>query len=136
MGRMIKRRTRVSEEIPASSLADIAFLLLIFFIATTIFDVEQGITLLLPGVGGKTSKVNPKNVMRITTDAEGGIYIDGNPVTADQIEGMTRQRIAENPKTIVSIESHPDSRYNTMIIVLDEVKQAKAPVISLKVKQG
>lgn len=136
MGRMIKRRTRVSEEIPASSLADIAFLLLIFFIATTIFDVEQGITLLLPGVGGKTSKVNPKNVMRITTDAEGGIYIDGSPVTADQIEGMTRQRIAENPKTIVSIESHPDSRYNTMIIVLDEVKQAKAPVISLKVKQG
>lgn len=136
MGRMIKRRTRVSEEIPASSLADIAFLLLIFFIATTIFDVEQGITLLLPGVGGKTSKVNPKNVMRITTDASGGIYIDGNPVEADQIEGMTRQRIAENPKTIVSIESDPESRYNTMIIVLDEVKQAKAPVISLKVKQG
>ncbi len=136
MGRMIKRRTRVSEEIPAASLADIAFLLLIFFIATTIFDVEQGITLLLPGVGGKTSKVNPKNVMRITTDASGGIFIDGNPVTADQIEGMTRQRIAENPKTIVSIESDPESRYNTMIIVLDEVKQAKAPVISLKVKQG
>ena len=77
-------------------MADIAFLLLIFFIATTIFDVEQGITLLLPGVGGKTTKVNPKNVMRITTDETGGIFVDGDPVRAEEIEGMTRQRIAEN----------------------------------------
>jgi biopolymer transport protein ExbD len=136
MARMIKRKTRVSDEIPAASMSDIAFLLLIFFIATTIFDVEQGITLLLPGVGGKTTKVNPKNVMRITTDASGGIYIDGSPVQADQIEGMTRQRIAENPKTIVSIESDPESRYSTMIEVLDEVKQAEAPVISLRIRRG
>jgi biopolymer transport protein ExbD len=136
MARIIKRKTRVSDEIPAASMSDIAFLLLIFFIATTIFDVEQGITLLLPGVGGKTTKVNPKNVMRITTDATGGIYIDGSPVQADQIEGMTRQRIAENPKTIVSIESHPESRYSTMIEVLDEVKQAEAPVISLRIRKG
>jgi biopolymer transport protein ExbD len=136
MGRIIRRKTRVSDEIPAASMSDIAFLLLIFFIATTIFDVEQGITLLLPGVGGKTTKVNPKNVMRITTDASGGIYIDGNPVKAEQIEPMTRERIAENPKTIVSIESHPDSRYDTMITVLDEVKQAEAPVISLRIRRG
>ncbi len=136
MARMIKRKTRVSDEIPAASMSDIAFLLLIFFIATTIFDVEQGITLLLPGVGGKTTKVNPKNVMRITTDASGGIFIDGNPVQAEQIEGMTRQRIAENPKTIVSIESDPESRYSTMIQVLDEVKQAEAPVISLRIRRG
>ncbi len=135
MARMIKRRTRVSEEIPASSLADIAFLLLIFFIATTIFDVEQGITLLLPGVGGKTAKVNPKNVMRITTDEAGAVYIDGSPVRIDDVEGMTRQRIEENPKTIVSIESHPESRYNAMIDVLDEVKQAQAPVISLRIRR-
>lgn len=135
MARIIKRRTRVSEEIPASSLADIAFLLLIFFIATTIFDVEQGITLLLPGVGGKTTKVNPKNVMRITTDETGAIFVDGNPVQASEIEGMTRARLQENPKTIVAIESHPDSRYNAMITVLDEVKQAKAPVISLRVRR-
>ena len=136
MARLMKRKTRVSDEIPAASMADIAFLLLIFFIATTIFDVEQGITLLLPGVGGKTTKVNPKNVMRITTDAVGGIFVDGDPVRAEEIEGMTRQRLVDNDKTIVSIESHPDSRYDAMIIVLDEVKRAQAPVISLRIKQG
>jgi len=135
MARMM-RRSRVSDEIPAASMADIAFLLLIFFIATTIFDVEQGITLLLPGVGGKTTKVNPKNVMRITTDASGSIFIDGDPVQADQVKGITESRLAENPKLIVSIESHPESRYGAMIIVLDEVKLAKAPVISLRIKQG
>jgi biopolymer transport protein ExbD len=135
MARLMKRKTRVSDEIPAASMADIAFLLLIFFIATTIFDVEQGLPLLLPGVGGKTSKVNPKNVMRITTDEAGGIFVDGSPVRADEIEGMTRQRIAENDKTIVSIESHPDSRYSAMIVVLDEVKAAEAPVISLRIRR-
>ena len=131
----IKKRSRVTDEIPASSLADIAFLLLIFFIATTIFDVEQGITLLLPGVGGKTTKVNPKNVMRITTDATGAIAIDGSPVTPDQVKQITESRLAENPKLIVSIESHPESRYGAMITVLDEVKLAKAPVISLRIKR-
>ena len=90
---------------------------------------------MLPGVGGKTSKVNPKNVMRITTDAGGGIYVDGDPVRAEDIEGMTRQRLLENDKTIVSIESHPESRYNAMIAVLDEVKQAEAPVISLRIRR-
>jgi len=135
MRRIIKRKTRVSDEIPAASMSDIAFLLLIFFIATTIFDVEQGIPLLLPGIGGKTTKVNPKNVMRITTDAAGQVYVDGNPVRLQDVEEMTRQRLAENPKTIVSIESDPDSRYDTMIQVLDEVKQAEAPVISLKLKR-
>ena len=131
----IIRRSRVSDEIPAASMADIAFLLLIFFIATTIFDVEQGITLLLPGVGGKTTRVNPKNVMRITTDESGSVFIDGNLTRVEDVQGITEQRLAENDKLIVSIESHPESRYNAMILVLDQVKLAKAPVISLRIKQ-
>jgi len=135
MGRIIKRKTKVSDEIPAASMSDIAFLLLIFFIATTIFDIEQGIPLLLPGVGGKVKKVNPKNVMRITTDPSGQVYVDGNPVRIEDIEGMTRQRLAQNPKTIIAIESHPDSRYETTIQVLDEVKKAEAPVISLRMRR-
>jgi biopolymer transport protein ExbD len=90
----------------------------------------------LPGVGGKTTKVNPKNVMRITTDAAGSIYIDGDPAQASQVKGTVEQRLRDNPKLIVSIESHPQSRYGAMIVVLDEVKLAKAPVISLRIKEG
>jgi len=135
MAMMIKRKTRASGEIPQASLAGMAFLLLIFFISTTSFDIDQGITLLLPGAGEKDAEVNPKNVMRITTDEAGAIHIDGNLVRADQVKEITKQRIAENPKTIVAIESHPESRYSAMIVVLDEVKQAKAPVISLRIRK-
>ena len=135
MAMMIRRKTRAGGEIPQASLAGMAFLLLIFFISTTSFDIDQGITLLLPGAGGKGAEVNPKNVMRITTDEAGAIYIDGDLVRADQVKEMTEQRIAENPKTIVEIESHPESRYSAMIVVLDEVKQAKAPVISLRIRK-
>jgi biopolymer transport protein ExbD len=73
--------------------------------------------------------------MRITTDARGAISIDGSPVTPDQVKQITESRLAENPKLIVSIESHPESRYGAMITVLDEVKLAKAPVISLRIKR-
>ena len=45
----IKTRSRPSDDIPAASMSDIAFLLLIFFLVTTIFAVEQGIPLILPG---------------------------------------------------------------------------------------
>jgi biopolymer transport protein ExbD len=48
------------------------------------------------------------------------------------LSDLVRQRLTNNQRLVVSIETHPDARYKTMIQVLDEVQEAEAPRISIK----
>jgi biopolymer transport protein ExbD len=131
---MIRKLTRskATSEISAASMSDIAFLLLIFFLVSTIFAVEQGIPLVLPGQQSKNVKVKRQNILVIKAHANGSITIDKDPVSLDDIRPIVEDKLAENPKLIVVIETHPDCEYGLMINILDEIKLANARVISLK----
>jgi biopolymer transport protein ExbD len=132
----MKLRKQKIDDIPQSSMSDVAFLLLVFFIATTIFNTEQGIPLSLPGKTSLTTQLNPKNILRLSSDPGGQIFIDDEPIAMHQIEAEVRTRLAENPNLVVAIETHPDGRYGVMVQVLDEVKQAEATRISLQIQRG
>ena len=45
---LLQKKSKVSDEIPTASMADIAFLLLIFFLITTVFDEEKGLPIVCP----------------------------------------------------------------------------------------
>ena len=61
-------------------MSDIAFLLLIFFLVTTIFALEEGIPLVLPGKQSTNVKVKRDNILVIQTLANGDIVVDKNVV--------------------------------------------------------
>jgi len=126
----IQRRVRASEEIPTCSMADIAFLLIIFFLVTTTMTMERGLGLQLPALG-QGKKVPKKNLLHIWINASDKVAIEGEITAVGEIESMVRQRLAENPNLIVSVKTDPGARYETMIDVLDELKLAEAPRISL-----
>jgi biopolymer transport protein ExbD len=130
------KRLKVPDEIPNSSMSDIAFLLLVFFIATTIFNVEEGLTLILPPKdAGTPKKVSRKNVMTIHSDASGRVYIDDKPWSnLYKLHEEVRKRFNENDKLVISLESHPDSKYEVMIDILDEVKKAELEVLRMSLK--
>ncbi len=130
----MKLKKHKIDEIPQSSMSDIAFLLLVFFIATTIFNTEQGLPMTLPGKTSVASTVNPKNVLKISSDASGNVFIGDDPIAIHELAPQIEERLAENDKLIVSIESHPESRYEVMVEVLDQVKLAKATRVSLKMR--
>ncbi len=132
----VKLRSRDAPEISQASTADIAFLLLIFFISTTVFETEFGIPLLLPGLGGSTLKVKRENVLTIRTDAAGGVFIDDAPVSLRDVRAIIKTEIAGNEDMIISIETAGDAAYGRMIDVLDEVRAAKARKISIKKSRG
>ncbi|NNF07456.1 MAG: biopolymer transporter ExbD [Candidatus Eisenbacteria bacterium] len=132
------QRIRPPEEIPDSAMADVAFLLLIFFIATTTIAEEFGLSLILPAPStSQTSmQVNRDNVMIISSDESGSvILVDEQAVNLSQIRPMFRERYAGNDKLVVSVEPHPNAPYRVMVDVLDELKMAKAPRISLKTRR-
>ena len=132
----IRRKRGRSPEVSQVSMSDVAFLLLIFFLSTTIFDFEVGIPMVLPGVQASPVTVERRNVLTIQTDERGLITIDAVPVIPAQIEGIVRERLALNPELIIKIETDPAASYEMMIQVLDRVRLAEATRISLRLGGG
>ena len=124
------RRTRIKAAIPTSTMADIAFLLIVFFLITTSFSHDRGLGLTLPSYGSVT-RVPSRNITRIWINAAGEIMHDQEMVTID----LMRQRIAAmtkaNPNLIVSIKPDPEARYEYFVDVVDAVKQAGNIKISI-----
>ncbi len=113
-------------------MSDIAFLLLIFFLVTTIFALEEGIPLVLPGKQSTNVKVKRKNILVVQAHANGAITVDDEQVSLAGVRPRIERRLAENAKLIVVIETHPDSEYGIMVDILDELRLANARRISLK----
>ncbi len=117
-------------------MSDIAFLLLIFFLVTTIFALERGIPMMLPGQQSDNVKVKRKNIMTVKAFANGSITIDDEAVKMVGVRPAVERRLAQNEKTIIVIETHPDAEYGLMVDILDELRLARARTISLKTMVG
>jgi biopolymer transport protein ExbD len=77
-------------------------------------------------------KISRKNIMRISAYPGGGVTIDDEATTVEQIRPRVEQAIMDNPNLVVVVETHREARYGLMVDVLDELKLAEATRISLK----
>jgi len=132
----MQARSRPTTEISAASMSDIAFLLLIFFLVTTIFALEQGIPLVLPGKESHTAKVSRKNILEVNAYPNGAVIIEDKQVPLSSLRALVEQRLAMNEKLVVVIQTHPDAEYGLMVDILDELKLANARRIALKTMKG
>lgn len=136
-----KKKSKISDKVPSSSMADIAFLLLIFFLVTTTFPKDKGLAIVLPEEGS-SQEVSPKNILHIIVQPNGLVEVKRGEssqvqlVTADGLEGIWRLEAADNPLLIAAIKTHPAASYNQMIDVLDAVQTAGAGIISLQLLEG
>ena len=127
---MLKNKKERSAEIPTGSLADIAFLLLIFFLVTTTIDTDKGLSLTLPDKGQET-KVRSQNITNILINASGQVMLDEKQIQVNQISLRVREILAQNPNMIFSVKTVRDTKYDIYIDVLDELKKANATRISI-----
>ncbi|MCK4679496.1 biopolymer transporter ExbD [bacterium] len=121
-----RKRSRISADmVGESSMSDVAFLLLIFFIVSTTFP-EVGLPMILPSKAGDVKQVKRDNVMQIVTARSGAYFIDVDtePTPLYELRGIVRQRLTDNENLILSLETHPDAPYGSMINALDEVTLA------------
>ena len=127
---MIKKSRRPSQEINSSSMADIAFLLLVFFLVTTTISMDKGISLVLPSEGNEL-EVNRKNIVNILMNESGKVLMDDNPTAVSAIRGIVERKISTNPNLIFSVQTHPRTKYQDYLRILDQLKEAKATKISI-----
>ena len=127
---MILRRKRKVDAVNSSSMADIAFLLLIFFLVTTTISMDKGINIILPAEGSE-KEVDKNNLVNITMNDQGKILVDDTPKLMSEIKLLAEKRIAANPKIIFSVSTHERTKYQNYVSLLDELKKAKATKISI-----
>jgi len=100
---------RAAPEINAGSMADIAFLLLIFFLVTTTMDVDSGITRILPRavrVDDPERLVIERNVLRVLINSHNKLLIDGIPGDISMLKRKVIDFMTPHPDN----EKYPEIR--------------------------
>jgi len=128
---MAKNRRFKGGEIPTSSMADIAFLLLIFFLVTTTIDTDKGLGIVLPPPGDIEIEIRKENILNCLINSQGKVLLDEEPISVAQIHRVVGQKLRKNDKLIISVKTHPKTAYNDYVRVIDQLKMADAKRISI-----
>lgn len=135
------KKSKVSGEVPMSSTADIAFLLLIFFLVTTVFPKDKGLAIVLPEEQSEV-QVSQSNILHLIVQPTGIVDVKRGEsqqiqqMRPSEIEGLWRQEVVGNPNLIAAVKTHPEASYEYMIDVLDALHSANAERISLQVLEN
>lgn len=130
-------RERMKNEINAGSMADIAFLLLIFFLVTTTIDVDKGITVKLPPWSDEPpeiQKLKTRNVFSVLVNAQDQLLVRGELADIDELRERAKEFIANpqrredlstDPKNaIISLKNDRGTSYKQYVAVYNELKAA------------
>lgn len=124
----MKSKHNTSGQINAGAMADVAFLLLIFFMVATTLQREKAIAMHLPPlVEGPAQKVSEHKVLTLIINKNDEIMIEKKPVS-DEVTAIIHTHlnamIASQIKPIINVKMHPQSAYQTYLEVLSHVKKA------------
>ncbi len=124
------RKERLQAVIPTCSMADIAFLLLIFFMVTTVFRAETGLKVIIP-LAEAAEKIPTKNLTHVWLAKNGMISIDDALVSVDKITPIMSGKKQINPDIIVSVRCDEATNYKLVENVFDRFVNASVLKISL-----
>ncbi|MFZ8833038.1 MAG: ExbD/TolR family protein [Candidatus Caldipriscus sp.] len=136
----IFKKVRLDEEaeIPTASMADIAFLLIIFFMTTTNFAREKGLKFVLPEKKDQPQevKIKSENLLKISINDKGEMFLNDEEARWENLEREVKLRLEKNPNLIIIIRTHGDTPYDYMIRAFDAVKAAGGKKVSLGIIGG
>jgi biopolymer transport protein ExbD len=129
-----KKKASTESKIPTSSMADIAFLLLVFFMVTTVLKLEEGLPIALPKAEA-AQDIPREHVLHVWVDRVGKISINDMLVTVGSVEGIVAQRIRANPGIIIAFYTDENAPYGIMSEIMEQLKRASAVRVSFASKK-
>ena len=113
----IKKRNKVQAEFNMSSMTDIIFLLLIFFMLTSNLVAPNALNLKLPGKGNpSTSSSSPPDV---SIERSGTFRLDGRKISSTNLETALRRLARGNKKLDITISPEPRTPVEHVVTVMD-----------------
>jgi len=125
-GKGFQRKSGVSSEIPSSSLADIAFLLLIFFMVTTVFQSDQNRPIEWPSAqAAQKIDEKQKNILNIWLERGGAVYMNDQPFAMPDVSSYVAPLYAASQRALViSIRSDRMTPYRFVDQLQQELVEA------------
>jgi biopolymer transport protein ExbD len=129
---------RISIRIDMTPMVDVAFLLLIFFMVTTVFRQPQAMEINLPPKD-QSVKVAQSHVIVLRVNSQGNIFWNmvtdmeapPTPVTMHDVGKLLRDHLAQDPDLITIIKVNRDAQYHYMVDLMDELALSNVERFSL-----
>ncbi len=117
------KKKDIQSEIFTGSMADISFLLIIYFMITSAFSATRGLDFALPE-DTQTPEIKQEDSIDVHVVRGGAIEVDRNPIALEGLLPYVAEKLAQNPDKPVILRTDPDATYGDMIRVFDELRQA------------
>ena len=121
-----KRTSKISPNFSMSSMTDLVFLLLIFFMITSTLVHPNALKLLLPQSANQTS-AKPLTTVSITRDLK--YYIETKQVRFNEIEALLQQKLGQNPDIYISLHVDEDVPMKEVVKLMNIAKDNKYKLI-------
>ena len=115
----LRRQAGGDVQLDLSAFSDIAFLLIIFFMVGTVFNVERGIEMQLPQ--STVQQDVPEENIIISIDKDEVLYLDGEEIDIANLGREALAKTAEHPEGYILVKCDKGVRYKAVIDVLDEL---------------
>lgn len=135
----LRKKRRIKPTIPTASMGDVAFLILIFFLTSTIFTRDKGLKMLLPERTEEQEKVKvkPENIVTVAINPAGEAMVKavGHEIILsagefDEIRTVVEEKLLERDTLlVVSLRPSKDAPYKSMVEALDQIKLAKVTAL-------
>ncbi len=119
------KKDHADPEIPTSSMADIAFLLIIYFMVTTTFAATRGLDFSLPQEDKEQPLVEKEEAVLIEIQPGGVLMVDQKRMEIGDILEYLKPKLERNAMKPVIIRPLEATEYGYMVAVFDEIRQAK-----------
>ena len=126
----IKRKTHTSNEISTSSMPDIIFMLLIFFMVTTVMREYEGLDVIIPRAKMIEKLESKRHTSYIWATKDGTISVDDRIININNLSGLMYNKIAKDPKITVSLKSDEKATMKLITDIHTQLRTANALKLS------
>ena len=126
----IERKTHTSSEISTSSMPDIIFMLLIFFMVTTVMREYEGLDVIMPRAKMIEKLESKRHTSYIWATKDGLVSVDDRIININNLSGLMYNKIAKDPKITVSLKSDEKTTMKLITDIHTQLRTANALKLS------
>ena len=129
-----RKRTEVKSEISTASMPDIIFMLLVFFMVTTVLREYEGLPITLPSAVKIEKLESKRNTAHLFVNKSGMVSIDDKRVPISAVRNVIYVKLAENPRLTTSLKADRDTPMRIISDIQQELRHANALKVSYSSK--
>ena len=126
----IERKTHTSREISTSSMPDIIFMLLIFFMVTTVMREYEGLDIIMPRAKMIEKLGSKRHTSYVWATKDGLVSVDDRIININDLSGLVYSKIVKDPKITVSLKSDEKTTMKLITDIHSQLRTANALKLS------